>query len=404
MKISVLTIFPQFFEDFLESPIIKRACNKGVAEIEIVDIRNFAGGSFRHIDDSPFGGGVGMIMRCAPILDAVESVKTDKSHTVLFTPKGKKYNQQKARDYASMEHIILICGHYEGVDARVENHVDEQISVGDYVLTGGEIPAMLVCDSVVRLLDGVLRDGAAQDETHENGLLEYPQYTRPADYNGECVPEVLLSGHQKRIDEWRKQQSLFLTRKYRPDMFEKYELTKRDKELLAQMDANMYIRKAKLSDLDDILRVYDTARAFMRTTGNPTQWSGGYPARELLEDDINKGQLYVCQSGDTVNAVFAMIGGIDPTYVVIENGEWLNDKPYGVIHRIVSDGTQHGVLPFCVEYAKQFFDEIRIDTHNDNKVMQHLLEKNGFARCGIIHLANGDPRIAYHYSKYGVTK
>ena len=232
MKLSILTIFPELFESFLASPIIKRAQEKGVAQIEIVDIKNFSGGSFRHIDDSPFGGGVGMIMRCGPILDALESVKSDGSLSLLFSPKGRRYEQSVAREYSRREHIIMICGHYEGVDARVEKHVDELISVGDYVLTGGELPAMTVVDSVVRLLDGVLRDGSADDESHENGLLEYPQYTRPADYKGERVPEVLLSGHDRNISDWRRQQSLLITRENRPDMFEKYDLTENDKKLL----------------------------------------------------------------------------------------------------------------------------------------------------------------------------
>ena len=232
MKLSILTIFPELFESFLSSPIIKRAQEKGVAQIEIVDIKNFSGGSFRHIDDSPFGGGVGMIMRCGPILDALESVKSDGSLSLLFSPKGRRYEQSVAREYSRREHIIMICGHYEGVDARVEKHVDELISVGDYVLTGGELPAMTVVDSVVRLLDGVLRDGSADDESHENGLLEYPQYTRPADYKGERVPEVLLSGHDRNISDWRRQQSLLITRENRPDMFEKYDLSENDKKLL----------------------------------------------------------------------------------------------------------------------------------------------------------------------------
>lgn len=166
----------------------------------------------------------------------------------------------------------------------------------------------------------------------------------------------------------------------------------------------MQIRKALQSDMDEILRVYDTARQFMAATGNPTQWADGYPARVLLEDDIKKGQLYVCETDGRINAAFVTYGGIDPTYITIEDGKWLNEQPYGVIHRIASDGTQHGVLPFCINFCKQFYSNIKIDTHEDNKVMQHLLEKNGFQRCGIIYLENGDPRIAYHYTPNGEDK
>lgn len=159
-----------------------------------------------------------------------------------------------------------------------------------------------------------------------------------------------------------------------------------------------------MSDMDDVLRVYATAREFMTATGNPTQWADGYPARTLLEEDIRKGQLYVCESDGRVNAVFVTYSGIDPEYSVVEDGKWLNDLPYGVIHRIASDGTRHGILPFCLNYCKQFYGEIKMDTHEDNRIMQHILEKNGFRRCGIIHLENGDPRIAYHYTSNGEEK
>ena len=226
MKITVLTMFPEFFGSFLNMPTVKRAIEKSVAEIEIVDIKDFADGCFRMIDDSPYGGGAGMIMRCQPIVDALRSAETENSTKILLSPKGEKYSQGYARRLSKNKHIILLCGHYEGVDARVEKYFDSQISIGDYILTGGEIAAEVIIDSVVRLLDGVLKDESTVDESHENGLLEYPQYTRPADYEGDKVPEVLLSGDHKKIAEWRQNQSLELTKKYRPDMYEKYITTK----------------------------------------------------------------------------------------------------------------------------------------------------------------------------------
>ena len=237
MKISVLTIFPESFESFLATPVVKRAIEKGLAEIEIVDIREYAGGSFRHIDDSPFGGGPGMIMRCQPVLDALAAVRTEQSHTVMLSPKGRRYDQKCARRYAGMEHIVLLCGHYEGIDARVEPHFDEQLSLGDYILTGGELAAQVDIDSVVRLLKGALRDAATTDESHENGLLEYPQYTRPAVYEGQSVPQVLLNGDHKAIEDWRRTQALLATRANRPDLFAVYPLSEYEKELLAQADA-----------------------------------------------------------------------------------------------------------------------------------------------------------------------
>ena len=236
MKITILTMFPDFFESFLKLPVTRRVIEKGEAEVEVVDIKTFAPGSFRNIDDSPYGGGPGMILRCQPVLDALSAVKGEKTHTVLLSPKGGVYDQKRAREFSEKEHIVLICGHYEGVDARVERYVDEQLSIGDYVLTGGELAAVVIADSILRLLKGALREGSAQDESHENGLLEYPQYTRPAVYNGDAVPDVLLSGNQKAIDEWRLTQSLLLTREHRPDLFAAYPLTEKEKKLLRQAD------------------------------------------------------------------------------------------------------------------------------------------------------------------------
>ena len=230
-------MFPEFFQSFLSMPLTKRAADKERAEIEIVDIKAFAGGSFRHIDDSPYGGGKGMVMRCQPVLSALESVKRESSISFLMSPKGNVLTQKKLREMSRLEHIILICGHYEGIDARIEKHIDEQLSIGDYVLSGGESASLVIMDGIIRLLDGVLREGSAETETHENGLLEYPQYTRPSDYNGDKVPSVLLSGNQKKIDDWRLTQSLLLTKKYRPDMFEKYKLSKEEKKLLEKAGA-----------------------------------------------------------------------------------------------------------------------------------------------------------------------
>ena len=248
MKISVLTMFPDFFRSFLSMPLTKRALEKNRAQIEIVDIKSFAKGSFRNIDDSPYGGGKGMIIRCQPVLDALKSVKGENSVSFLLSPKGEVLSQKKVRELSEEEHIILLCGHYEGIDARVEKHLDGQLSIGDYVLSGGEAAALVIMDSVIRLLDGILREGSAEEETHESGLLEYPQYTRPADYNGDKVPPVLLSGNQKKIDEWRKTQSLLLTKKYRPDMFEKYELSEEEKKLLEKAREKNYVYIVECSD------------------------------------------------------------------------------------------------------------------------------------------------------------
>jgi tRNA (guanine37-N1)-methyltransferase len=226
---------PELFGSFLQAPVIARAIRNGVLEVKIIDIREYAPGSFRHIDDSPFGGGAGMVMRCQPVLDALRACN-NKDRTVILSPAGKPYTQKKAHELSSAGHLVLICGHYEGMDARIYPHADEQISIGDYVLTGGEIAAQVIIDSIARLLPGSLRAESTQEESFENGLLEYPQYTQPAVYEGEAVPDVLRSGDHEKIRKWRLQQSLLLTRRMRPDLFEAHVLTEEEKALLAEVD------------------------------------------------------------------------------------------------------------------------------------------------------------------------
>lgn len=228
MKITILTIFPEVFSSFLKMPLVARAINKGIVVVKIIDIKNYAGGSFRHIDDSPCGGGPGMILRFDTTMKAVEASKNEKSRIILLSPKGEVFGQKKARELSEQEDLVFICGHYEGVDRRVENHVDEMLSIGDYVLSGGEIAAEVVIDSIVRLLSGVIREGATKDESHENVLLEYPQYTKPVEYMGERVPEILLSGNHKKIEEWRHIEALKDTKRLRPDLFEKYSLSEEE--------------------------------------------------------------------------------------------------------------------------------------------------------------------------------
>lgn len=232
MRITLLTMFPESFTSILTLPLIDRAIKRGVVELNIVDIKDYAGGSFRHIDDSPCGGGKGMILRFDTVMRALSSVKREESKVILTSPKGKLYDQKKARELASLSDIIIISGHYEGIDRRVENHVDEIISIGDYVLSGGEIASSVILDSICRLQKGIIREGATEDESHENGLLEYPQYTKPIEYMGERVPSILLSGNHGAIDKWRKREALLDTKRLRPDLFEKYKLTKEEEELI----------------------------------------------------------------------------------------------------------------------------------------------------------------------------
>lgn len=220
MRISVLSIFPESFDSFRATPVVRRAITKGQLDFQCVDIKDFADGSFRKIDDSPCGGGPGMVLRVDTLSRALSSVRTPSSHVVMLSPKGKKFDQKKAHEFSKLEHLVLVCGHYEGIDARFEEQVNEMVSIGDYILTGGEFASMVICDSIVRLLKGSLREGSAEDESFETGLLEYPQYTHPVEYEGKSVPPVLLSGNQKEIGKWRQAQSILETAKYRPDLFD----------------------------------------------------------------------------------------------------------------------------------------------------------------------------------------
>ena len=218
MKITILTICPEQFGDFQKTPLISRAVAAGLLALSIIDIRDYAPGSFRDVDDSPYGGGAGMILRCQPVLDALEAVRTPQSHVAVLAPIGKPYVQADAHRLAAMEELILICGHYEGMDARIYPHADELLSIGDYILTGGELPAMVIADSVMRLVKGSMKEESTIEESFENGLLEYPLYTRPADYNGQKVPEILLSGDHDAIRKWRQEEALRITRENRPDL------------------------------------------------------------------------------------------------------------------------------------------------------------------------------------------
>ena len=239
MKITILTLFPEMFDGFLTNSIIKRAIAKGLVEVKIVNIRDYTTDKYGRVDSAPIGGGAGLIMKCQPILDCLNANKSEKSHTVLLSPRGKTYNQAKARDIAAnFEDIVLICGHYEGVDERVNSYVDELISIGDYILTGGELGSMIIAESVIRFLVGTIAEESIVEESFENGLLEYPQYTEPYDYNGQKVPDILYSGNHQAIEKWRKKESLRLTRTYRPDMFNKYQLSKAEKKLLDEIINN----------------------------------------------------------------------------------------------------------------------------------------------------------------------
>ena len=204
MKISILTLFPTMFDSFKNESIIKRAIEKGKVQIEIINFRDYSTMNNNQVDDTPYGGGAGMVLMCQPIFDCIESIKTDNSVVVMLTPEGKRYNQSMAKEFLNIKHLILLCGHYEGFDERIKNIVDLEVSMGDFILTGGEIPAMAITDSIVRLIDGVINKDSLVSESFEDDLFDYPVYTKPSNFRGLEVPEVLLSGDHKKIAEWRE--------------------------------------------------------------------------------------------------------------------------------------------------------------------------------------------------------
>ena len=218
MRIDILTLFPGMFEGFLTESIIKRAISKEKVNINIIDIRDYTPYKNNQVDDYQFGGGGGMIMMCEPVFNAVESIRTDDSHVILLTPRGKTYNEKKAYELKDKNHLIIICGHYEGFDERIYTLADELVSIGDFILTGGELPAMMITDSVVRLIDGVITGTSLESESFNDNLLDYPVYTKPRDFRGMEVPEVLVSGNHKLINEFRESERLRITKEYRDDL------------------------------------------------------------------------------------------------------------------------------------------------------------------------------------------
>ena len=223
MKFDVLTLFPEMFEGITKS-IIGKAIEKKLVDINLINIRDFSKNKHKKVDDTPYGGGAGMVLKPDVVYEAYNSIKTDVSKVIYLSPKGKTLNQERVKELAKESHIILLCGHYEGIDQRVlDEIVDEEISIGDYILTGGEIPAMVLIDSVSRYVNGVIKKESVEEESFSNGLLEYPQYTRPEIFLDKKVPEVLLSGHHGNIKKWREEKSLEITRRNRPDLLKKGE-------------------------------------------------------------------------------------------------------------------------------------------------------------------------------------
>lgn len=235
ITIKILTIFPDFYQEFIKSSIVGRAISRGLVKIELVNIRDYSLDKNHRVDDHPIGGGAGLIMRLEPLMDCLKANTSDKTYKILMGPKGHPYTQKDAKRLSKMSEICLICGHYEGIDSRFNDYVDEEISLGDFILTGGEIPAMAITDSIVRLLKGAIADESTEEESFNGSILEYPQYTYPDVYDGKKIPEILYCGNHQVIQEYRRKEALRVTLAARPDLFKTMTYTKKDVQYLQEL-------------------------------------------------------------------------------------------------------------------------------------------------------------------------
>ena len=409
MRIDIMTLFPDTINAVLHESIIGRAAKKGIIEINCVQIRDFTENRQNQVDDYPYGGGFGCVMMAQPLkscLDHIMSTASERRSRVIYmSPQGKPYNQETAKrlrnDY---DHLVLVCGHYEGIDERfIEACVDEEISLGDFVLTGGEIAAMAVADSVCRLVPGVLADEQCYTgESHWDGLLEYPQYTRPEVWEGRSVPEVLINGNHANVEKWRRKKQLERTMQKRPDMFEKLELSdKEDLKLLKEIkkDAKrvklteeLSYRLADEGDMDDILRIVADARASLKRF-RVDQWQGEYPNAEAFRADMERGECFVIKHGDEIAAFFTLSTREEESYAAITDGKWTEGMEYCTLHRAAVSAKYRGsgmaqFLIKCVEKQCREFSLrcIRVDTHRKNKAMQTLLRDSGFRYRGNVQV------------------
>ena len=416
MRIDIMTLFPDTMNAVLHESILGRAAKKGIIEVNCVQIRDYTENKQCQVDDYPYGGGWGCVMMAQPLKscldDIMSTAKGRRSRVIYMSPQGKPYDQQTARrlrdDY---DHLVLVCGHYEGIDERfIEECVDEEISIGDFVLTGGEIAAMAVADSVCRLVPGVLSDEECfTGESHWDGVLEYPQYTRPEVWEGRAVPEVLLQGNHAAVDEWRRKKSLERTMDKRPDMFERLELTdKKDIKLVEQIKKErsrmkltqpISCRPAVESDIDGIMLIVRQARNYLKKH-RVDQWQGEYPTQDIFAADIANGECYAVTYGARLAGFFCLTEAPESGYDKITDGKWHGEGKYCTLHRMAIQAQFRGtslsdmLIDFADDMARAKGTEcVRTDTHRKNKAMQRLLKRKGYVYRGnvLVDEAGHDP-------------
>ena len=409
MRIDIMTLFPDTVNAVLHESIIGRAAKKGIIEINCVQIRDFTHNKQNQVDDYPYGGGYGCVMMAQPLKSCLDNIMSTaqgrRSRVIYMSPQGKPYNQETAKrlknDY---DHLVLVCGHYEGIDERfIELCVDEEISLGDFVLTGGEIAAMAVADSVCRLVPGVLADEECYTgESHWDGLLEYPQYTRPEVWEGKAVPEVLLNGNHAKVSLWRRKKQLERTRDKRPDMFERLQLTdKEDIKLLEdikkqakrkKLSLPVTYRAAEESDIPAIMEIVSHARKSLKKH-RVDQWQGDYPQAADFLEDIARGECFVVLHGEETAAFFTLSTREEESYAEIIDGKWTADMEYCVLHRaaVKKDYRGSGMSAKLIAFAEQQCRLngrrcLRTDTHRKNKAMQTLLRESGYRYRGNVQV------------------
>ena len=285
MRIKVLSLFPKMFDGILNESIIKRAIDDKKVNIDVIDLRSYSKDKHNKVDDTIYGGGAGMLIKCEPVFDAIDDLKTKNTKVIMLSPDGVKYNQEKAYELSKEKNIILLCGHYEGFDERKNTVVDEKISIGDYVLTGGEIPAMAIIDSVTRLLPGVINEESHLNDSFNNDLLDYPQYTKPQEYRGMKVPDVLLSGDHKKIDEWRREEQIKKTKKQRPDLLKESEEEKTLDEELTKTEEEKENTETKRKQIGKYTLIDDKSKKKIENI----EINDGYdfkPKNKIEKDDL----------------------------------------------------------------------------------------------------------------------
>ncbi len=413
MRIDIMTLFPDTMSAVMHESILGRAAKKGIIEINCVQIRDYTENKQCQVDDYPYGGGWGCVMMAQPLKSCLDDIMSTaqgrRSRVIYMSPQGKPYDQETAkrlrRDY---DHRVLVCGHYEGVDERfIEKCVDEEISIGDFVLTGGELAAMAVADSVCRLVPGVLSDEECfTGESHWDGVLEYPQYTRPEVWEGERVPEVLLQGDHAKVASWRRKKSLERTMDKRPDMFERLELTdKKDIKLVEQIKKErsrmkltqpVGCRPAVESDIDDIMLIVRQARNYLKKH-RVDQWQGEYPTQNVFAADIANGECYAVTYGERLAGFFCLTEAPESGYDRITDGKWHGEGKYCTLHRMAIEAQFRGtglsdmLIDFADETAKARGAEcVRTDTHRKNKAMQKLLKRKGYVYRGNVLVDEGE--------------